>query len=64
MTRVYEVCFLGITTYVAAASPGKAKMKAMRSAKEAGYWNGASFKGLRCKLAANVPLDTTILEAR
>lgn len=64
MTRVYEVCFVGITAYVAATNPGKAKMKAVRSAKEAGYWHGASFKGLRCKLAAHIPLDTKILEAR
>jgi hypothetical protein len=65
VTRVYEVCLLGIITYVAASSPGKAKMKVIRSATEAGYWRiGESLSGLRCKRVSNVPTDATILEAR
>lgn len=63
MTRIYEVYFVGITAYIAATSHGAAKIKAMRSAKEAGYWRGKSLAGLRCRLAVDLPSDATVLEA-
>jgi hypothetical protein len=62
-SEVYIVEWLGIVSYVRAVSKDKAKMRVMRSAREAGYWRpGKSLSGLRVRLAAHVPPDAVVFE--
>ena len=60
--RAWLVEWLGVTTYIYAVSRDKAKMRAMRSAREAGYWKtGESLKGLRVVEASYVPPDVSVM---
>jgi hypothetical protein len=62
-SEVYIVEWLGIVSYVHAVSRDKAKMRVMRSAREAWYWSpGKSLSGLRVCLASYVPPDAVVLE--
>lgn len=63
--QVYLVEWLGVTAYILAVSKDKAKMRAMRSARDAGYWRtGESTRGLRCVLASYVPADVAVMDGR
>ena len=63
--RVYRVEWQGITAFIRAVSRDKAKMRAMRSAREGGYWKpGQSLSGLRCTVASYVPPDEPVIESR
>ena len=62
--RVYLVEWLGVLAYIRAVSRDKAKMRALRSAREAGYWRpGQSLEGLRVVLATYVPPDVAVMGA-
>jgi hypothetical protein len=62
-TEVYIVEWMGFVNYVRAVSKDRAKMRIMRSAREAGCWSpGKSLSGLRVCLASYVPSDAVILE--
>jgi hypothetical protein len=62
-SKVYIVEWLGVVSYVRAVSRDKAKMRVMRSAREAGYWwPEKSLSGLRACLASYVPPDAVVLE--
>jgi hypothetical protein len=62
--RVYLVEWLGVPAYIRAVSRDKAKMRAMRSAREAGYWQpGQSLVGLRVVLASYVPPNVAVMES-
>jgi hypothetical protein len=64
MTKVYEVQWFGVTSYIAASTASKAKRRATKSAQTAGYWrSGESMTGMRCRLARCVPTDVTVVEA-
>lgn len=63
--QVYLVEWLGISAYIRAVSKAKAKMRAMRSAREAGYWRpGQSLAGLKVILATYVPPDVAVMDGR
>lgn len=58
MKRMYEVSWNGATAYVYAASHAKAKGWAIPHILRAlGRTRGASFAGLRCRLAEHCPPD-------
>ena len=63
--RVYRVEWQGITGFIRAVSKDKAKMRALRSAREGGYWRpGQSLSGLSCTLASYVPPDESVIESQ
>jgi hypothetical protein len=63
--RVYRVEWQGITGFIRAVSKDKAKMRALRSAREGGYWKpGQSLSGLRCTVASHLPPDEPVIESR
>lgn len=63
--QVYLVEWLGVTAYIRAVSRDKAKMRAMRAARDAGYWRtGESTRGLKCTLASRVPADVAVMDGR
>lgn len=60
--RVWLVEWFGVTAYISAVSRDKAKMRALRAAREAGYWQaGESLKGLRVVEASYVPPDVSVM---
>jgi len=62
--RVYLVEWLGVRAYIRAVSRDKAKMRAMRSAREAGMWQpGLSVRGLRAVEASYVPPDVAVMDS-
>jgi hypothetical protein len=62
--QVYFVEWGDCSAYVRAVSRDKAKARAMRSAREAGYWKpGQSLKGLRAIVATYVPPDVAVMES-
>lgn len=63
--RVWLVEWFDVTAYISAVSRDKAKMRAMRAAREAGYWSpGESLKGLRVTAAHYVPPDVAVMDGR
>jgi len=60
-THVYEVTVAGMTEYVRATRPGKARLHGFLAARSGGH--AVDFKTIRCKLAASVPPDATVYEA-
>ena len=63
MSRVFLVEWLDVRAYIRAVSRDKAKMRAMRSAREAGMWNpGQSLRGLRVVEASYVPPDVAVMD--
>jgi hypothetical protein len=60
--RAYLVEWLGVTAYIYAPTRSKAKMRAMRSARDAHMWEpGESLKGLRCVVAPYVPPQASVM---
>lgn len=63
--QVYLVEWLDVLAYIRAVSKAKAKLRAMRSAREAGYWKpGQSLSGLKVIVATYVPPDVAVLDGR
>jgi hypothetical protein len=61
--QVYLVEWLGVSAYIRAVSKDKAKMRAMRAAREAGYWSpGKSLVGLKVLVATYVPPDAAVMD--
>ena len=60
--RLWLVEWLGVTAYIYAPTRGKAKSRAMRSARDAHMWEpGESLKGLRCVATAYVPPNVSVM---